>query len=91
MLFVGREENQIQLTRLFQEEETTSYPVGYRLAVYDLNAQKVAYTGLLDTGTDRIWGNYIVTRDFIYYGLAGELLSLSRDCYTVFPQQAQEG
>lgn len=91
VLFVGREENQIQLTRLFQEEETTSYPIGYRLAVYDLNAQKVAYTGLLDTGADRIWGNYIVNRDFIYYGLAGELLSLSRDCYTVFPQQAQEG
>lgn len=91
VLFVGREENQIRLTRLFQEEETTSYPIGYQLDVYDLNAQKVAYTGLLDTGADRIWGDYIENSNYIYYGLAGELLSLSRDCYTVFPQQAQEG
>lgn len=91
VLFVGREESQLQLTRLFQEEETISYSAGYRVNVYDLNAQKVAYTGLLDTGADRIWGDYIDKSNYIYYGLAGELLSLSRDCYTVFPQQAQEG
>lgn len=91
VLFVGREENQIQLTRLFQEEETTSYPIGYRMNVYDLNAQTVVYSGLLDTGTDRIWGDYIENSNYIYYGLAGELLSLNRDCHTVFPQQAQEG
>lgn len=91
VLFVGREEAQIQMTRLFQESETASYPIGYRLNVYDLTTQQVVYTGLLDTGSDRIWGDYVVNRDFIYFGLAGELLSLSRDCYTVFPQQAQEG
>ena len=91
VLFVGREESQLQLTRLFQEEETTSYPIGYRMNVYDLNTQTVVYSGLLDTGADRIWGSYVDSPDFIYYGLAGELLSLSRDCYTVFPQQAQEG
>lgn len=91
ILFVDREEAQLQLTRLFREEETIYYPIGYRMNVYDLDTQKVAYTGLLDTGLDRSWGEYTENPNYTYYGLAGELLSLSRNYYTVFPQQTQEG
>lgn len=91
VLFLGREENEIQRKSSLRGEETVYYPIGYRLQVYDLNERTVVYDGLLDTGVDRIWGRSVDNTASLYYGLAGELLSANRDCYTIFPQQAQEG
>lgn len=91
LLFVGREENQIQVDRAFQQVDSLSYPIGYRLNVYDLNEKDVVYSGLLDTGAAKVWGSYVRNPSFMFYGLAGELLSLNRDYYTVFPQEAQGG
>ena len=91
LLFVGREENQIQVDRAFQQVDSLSYPIGYRLNVYDLNEKDVVYSGLLDTGAAKVWGSYVKNPSFMFYGLAGELLSLNRDYYTVFPQEAQGG
>lgn len=91
LLSVGSEETAVQLDSTPWETEPVTYYSGYRLNVYDLSRQTVTYSGKLDTGREMTWGRYLSSSDFIYYGLAGELMSMNRDCYTVFPQQTQEG
>lgn len=91
LLSVGHEETSVQLNYTPWETDPVTYYSGYRLNVYDLNRQTVTYSGSLDTGLDMIWGSYLSRSDFRYYGIAGELLSVNRDCYTVFPEQTQEG
>lgn len=89
LLSVGLEAVDVQVERHPWESEPVTYFSGYRLNVYDLNRQTVTYTGILDTGRETAWGRYLGNYDFIY-GLAGELMSMDRDCYTVFPQPTQE-
>ena len=91
LLSVGSEETAVQLDYTPWETEPVTYYSGYRLNVYDLSRETVTYSGKLDTGREMTWGRYLSSSDFIYYGLAGELMSMNRDCYTVFPQQTQEG
>lgn len=91
VLSVGLEEAALQVDRNPWNTESVTYYSGYRVNVYDLDQQTQTYSGTLDTGRDMTWGRYLSSSDFIYYGVAGELMSMNRDSYTVFPQQTQEG
>lgn len=90
VLSVGSEEAVLQVDRNPWDTESVIYYSGYRVNVYDLERKVQTYSGTLDTGRDMTWGRYLSHSDF-YYGLAGELMSMNRDCYTVFPEQTQEG
>ena len=91
VLSVGLEEAALQVDRNPWNTESVTYYSGYRVNVYDLDRKAQTFSGTLDTGRDMTWGLYLSSSDFIYYGLAGELMSMNRDSYTVFPQQTQEG
>lgn len=91
LLSVGMEEVPVEVHRNSWEAENAIYYTGYRVNVYDLTRQAVTYSGLLNTGISNNWGSYLKQSNFLYYGLAGELLSMNRDYYTIFPQQVQEG
>ena len=60
------------------------------MTVYDLAQKEVLYSGMLDTGVEKYWGRYLGNSN-IGFGLAGELLTVNRDCYTIFSQKPQEG
>lgn len=90
VLSVGSEEAALQVDRNPWDTESVTYYSGYRVNVYDLDRKEQTYSGTLDTGQNMTWGRYLSSSDFFYYGLAGELMSMNRDCYTVFPQPIQE-
>lgn len=90
ILFVNQEQAQVQVQHFEWDGQEKCYSLGYRMTVYDLAQKEVLYSGMLDTGVEKYWGRYLGNSN-IGFGLAGELLTVNRDCYTIFSQKPQEG